>query len=138
MKTKQAPLWPSRSSRGSKRPFLGLYQEFDPLPFAKPPNNIKLPAADTVWGIGWEDSGREMCSGSKAGSHSRRIDSCITQLKAEGPSRTCNKSKEEEEEEDSGDRVAWGWTRVRWTLPGGLVGRTRRQKCAAVPRRACI
>ena len=26
----------------------------------------------------------------------RRIDSCITQLKAQGPSRTCNESKEEE------------------------------------------
>jgi len=29
----------------------------------------------------------------------RLIDSCITQLKAQGPSRTCNESKEEEEEE---------------------------------------
>jgi len=27
----------------------------------------------------------------------RRIDSCITQVKAQGPSRTCNESKEEEE-----------------------------------------
>ena len=26
------------------------------------------------------------------------IDSCISQLKAQGPSRTCNESKEEEEE----------------------------------------
>ena len=39
-----------------------------------------------------------MCSGSEAGSYSRLIDLCITQLKAEGPSRTCNESKEEEEE----------------------------------------
>ena len=38
-----------------------------------------------------------MCSGSEAGSYSRLIDSCITQLKAQGPSRTCNESKEEEE-----------------------------------------
>jgi len=30
------------------------------------------------------------------GSYSRLIDSCITQLKAQGPSRTCNESKEEE------------------------------------------
>ena len=30
----------------------------------------------------------------------RLIDSCITQLKAQGPSRTCNESKEEEEYED--------------------------------------
>ena len=28
-----------------------------------------------------------------------RIDSCITQRKAQGPSRDCNESKEEEEEE---------------------------------------
>jgi len=32
----------------------------------------------------------EMCSGSEAGSYWRLIDSCITQLKAQGPSRTCN------------------------------------------------
>ena len=38
----------------------------------------------------------EMCSGSEAGSYLRRIDSWITQLKAQGPSRTCNESKEEE------------------------------------------
>ena len=37
-----------------------------------------------------------MCSGSEAGSYLRLIDSCITQLKAQGPSRTCNESKEEE------------------------------------------
>jgi len=34
---------------------------------------------------------------SEAGSYLRLIDSCITQLKAHGPSRTCNESKEEEE-----------------------------------------
>jgi len=39
----------------------------------------------------------EMCSGSEAGSYLRPIDSCITQLKAQAPSRTCNESKEEEE-----------------------------------------
>ena len=38
-----------------------------------------------------------MCSGSEADSYLRLIDSCITQLKAQGPSRTCNESKEEEE-----------------------------------------
>jgi len=31
----------------------------------------------------------------EAGSYVRLIDSCITQLKAQGPSRTCNESKEE-------------------------------------------
>jgi len=41
-----------------------------------------------------------MCSGTEVGSYLRLVDSCITQLKAQGPSRTCNESKEEEEEED--------------------------------------
>ena len=41
----------------------------------------------------------EMCSGSVAGSHSRPVDSRIIQLKAQGSSRTCNKSKEGEEED---------------------------------------
>ena len=31
----------------------------------------------------------------ETGSYFRLIDSCITQLKAQGPSRTCNESKEE-------------------------------------------
>ena len=35
-----------------------------------------------------------MCSGSE---DLRLIDSCITQLKAQGPCRTCDESKEEEE-----------------------------------------
>ena len=39
--------------------------------------------------------GFEMCSGSEAGSFLRLIDSCITQLKAQGPSRTCTESKKE-------------------------------------------
>ena len=39
-----------------------------------------------------------MCSDSEAGSYLRLVDSCITQLKAHGPSRTCNESKEEEED----------------------------------------
>ena len=41
----------------------------------------------------------EIRSGSEEGSYLRPIDSCITKLKAQGPSRTCNESKEEEEEE---------------------------------------
>ena len=32
----------------------------------------------------------------------RLIDSCITQLKAQGPSRTCNESKEKEEQQPRG------------------------------------
>ena len=39
-----------------------------------------------------------MCSGSGAVSSSRLIDSCITQLKAQRLSRTCDDSQEEEEE----------------------------------------
>ena len=40
-----------------------------------------------------------------ASSYLRLIDSCITQLKAQGPSRTCTESKEEEEEEVSNPSV---------------------------------
>ena len=35
-------------------------------------------------------------------SYARLIDSCITQLKAQGSSRTCNESKEEEEASHAG------------------------------------
>ena len=42
----------------------------------------------------------------EAGSYLRLIDCCITQLKAQRPSRTCNESKEEEEE-DLGERKLW-------------------------------
>jgi len=46
-----------------------------------------------------------MCSGSQAGSYLRLIDSCITQLTAQGPSRTCNESKEEEESDLDGGEL---------------------------------
>ena len=36
-----------------------------------------------------------MCCGTEAGSYFRRIDSCITQLKGQGPSRTCIESNED-------------------------------------------
>ena len=49
----------------------------------------------------------EMCIGSDAGSYLRLIDSCITQLQAQGPSRTCIESKEEEEEERHLRRGLW-------------------------------
>ena len=42
---------------------------------------------------------RSLAEAVASGSYLRLIDSCITQLKAQGPSRTCNESKEEEEEE---------------------------------------
>ena len=37
-----------------------------------------------------------MCCGTEAGSYLRLKDSCIAQLEAHGPARTCNESKEEE------------------------------------------
>ena len=43
---------------------------------------------------------RVMCSGSEAGSFLTLMNPCITQLEAQGPSRTCNESKEEREECD--------------------------------------
>jgi len=45
----------------------------------------------------------------------RLKDSCITQLKAQGPSRTCNESKEEEEEEQVlGSAFGlWVWGLIR-------------------------
>ena len=55
-----------------------------------------------------------------AGSYLRLTDSCITQLKAQGPSRTCNESQEEEEEERGGTativKVTLSDTRVEVTL----------------------
>ena len=47
----------------------------------------------------------EMCCGTEAGSYLRLIDSRITQIKAQGPSRTCNESKEEVRIFDAGLRV---------------------------------
>ena len=42
-----------------------------------------------------------MCSASEAGSYLRRIDSCIIEVKTQGPSRTCNESKEDEQNKKS-------------------------------------
>ena len=39
----------------------------------------------------------KMCCGTEEGSCLRLVDSCITQLKAQGPSRTCNESTEDKE-----------------------------------------
>ena len=54
-----------------------------------------------------------VCSGSEAGSYVRLIDYCITQFKAQGPSRTCNASKEEEEELGATSE----WPEMAETLP---------------------
>ena len=48
-------------------------------------------------GPSWRTRDVQTCSGSEAGSYLRLIDSCIAQLQAQGPCRTCNESKEEEE-----------------------------------------
>ena len=78
-------------------------------------------------------------TGSEAGSYLRLIYSCITQLKAQGPSRTCNESKEEEEDEEgrnfnSTQRHPLGSTKVfqiepvftvdqdLWRIPGHMPG----------------
>ena len=46
--------------------------------------------------VSYERGDPEMCCGNKEGSYSRLIDPSITQRKAQGPSWTCNGSKEEE------------------------------------------
>ena len=52
--------------------------------------------APPAQGLGFKNNPfTDMCCGTEAGSDLRLIDSCITQLKAQGPSRTCNESKEE-------------------------------------------
>ena len=61
-----------------------------PIPIRGPPRVLRRARPSSHF--------TEMCSGSEAGSYLRLIDSCITQLKAQGPSRTCNESEEEEEE----------------------------------------
>ena len=67
---------------------------------------MRKPAFLRVSGFGFRVSGvRDQLVGidalgcvvvTEAGSYLRLIDFCITQLKAHGPSRTCNESKEEE------------------------------------------
>ena len=61
----------------------------------------------------------EMRSGSEAGPYLRLIDSYITQLKAHGPSRTCNESEEEEEEVSPSTfpSAAGPWPRWRCQCP---------------------
>ena len=55
----------------------------------------------------WRDHAA-MCSGTEAGSYLRRIDSCITQRKAQGPARTCKESKEEEKKHHAAGRKSVG------------------------------
>jgi len=82
-----------------------------------------------------------MCTGSEAGSYLRRIDSCVTQLKAQGPSRTCNESKEEEEEslEETDQLSVFGPHPSSAATPlEQRLEETTSQKCEAVPKRARI
>jgi len=53
-----------------------------------------------------EEPANELVVVTEAGSYLRPIDSCITQLKAQGPSRTCNESKEEEDLGNDGELVS--------------------------------
>ena len=70
----------------------------------------------------------ELCSGSEAGAYLRPIDSCITQRKAQGPSRTFwDESKEDEKE----GRMRWMQTTLRSGCGGiesALAVLTRRGK----------
>ena len=84
-----------------------------------------------------------MCSGSEAGSYVRLIDSCITQLKAQGPSRTWNERKEEE---DMRVQEAFGFRRVSaqphlvrelLEVEGGLRGSSR-LRLAILDQRLCF
>ena len=56
---------------------------------------LGLLRADTRFSVKAENQGVVV---TKAGLYSRLIDSCINQLKAQGPTRTCNESKHEEED----------------------------------------
>jgi len=66
----------------------------------------------------------------EAGSHLGLINSCITQLKAQGPSRTCGESKEEEDPRG----LEMKELRSRCSSTGGLMHQTRpgRDACASV------
>ena len=62
-------------------------------------NDLTIQAQRALGSTGWEDQRRRAWSTSTArSSYLRLIDSCITLLTAQGPSRTCNVSKKEEEE----------------------------------------
>ena len=63
-----------------------------------PPHHLTLPSTESpnhLHRITFTKSPAHMCCGTEAGSYLRLIDSCIIQLKAQGPCRTCNESKEE-------------------------------------------
>ena len=90
---------------------VNLHQSPQPSPIVVDVEVLILP--------GRHDGNAEMCSGSEAGSYLRRIDSRITQLKAPGPSRTCNESKEEE---GWGVRCRANMAHVRQSRPDSGLG----------------
>jgi len=65
---------------------------------------LKPAPTKLAWPTEWVRAFRPRCAGggSEAGSYLRLTDPCITQLKAQGPSRTCNASKEDDKSEDLG------------------------------------
>ena len=63
-----------------------------------------------------------MAMSCEAGSYLTLIDSCITQLKDQGPSGTCNESKEEEEECPATEFRVWGLGSEVWGLGFGVWG----------------
>ena len=71
--------------------------------------------------------------GTEVGSFLRLIDSCITHLKDQGPSRTCNESKEEEEDL-AGECVCAGHARHVDALPDARTCHAVR--CESGPLRA--
>ena len=77
--------------------------------------------ADLRRKLGSRSFGTFVC---QKGAYLRLIDSFITHLKAQGPSRTCNESKEEEEE-------GWG---VLWRGDRDLAGGCPRRQKSRVER----
>jgi len=73
----------------------------------------------------------------EAGSYLRRIDLCITQLKAQGPSRTCNESKEEEKKNSAkmprGDRRSASMVFDR-SPQGQVIYQVAGEKCKGTSR----
>ena len=63
--------------------------------------------------------GRSTFSEDMHGSYVRLVDSCITQLKAQGPSRTCDESKEEEDARQGRGQDATCCQSVRREMEGG-------------------
>jgi len=76
----------------------GTAMQIPRVPRASLPSlHVKTPTPEDLEGLN-DTTMHEPCV---AGSYLRLIDSCITQLKAQGPSRTCNESQEEEKKNEA-------------------------------------